>query len=403
MKIIKGIKVMLLPNNKQNTKLFQYAGAKRFAYNWALAKEKEYYNLTGKFTSDNDLRKEFTQLKQTKEYEWLNDISNNVTKQAIKDCCIAYKRFFDGKAKFPKFKGRKNSPPKFYQDNIKIQFTGTHVKFEGFSKSKKKNRQRINWVKLAEKNRVPFGDDVKYINPRISFDGLHWWISVGIEYPDNTDIPINQGIGIDLGIKDLAICSDIDKPYKNINKTKKVKKLEKKKKRLQKQVSRKYDKLKHDKVYKKYERPKKTNNIIKLEEVIKRTQHKLNGIRDNYIHQTTTEIIKRKPSYISIEDLNISGMMKNKHLAKAVQQQSLYEFSRQLKCKGLWNNIEIRIVDKWYPSSKTCHTCGYINKTLNLNDRQWVCKECGEIVNRDYNASLNLRDTEEYKVYKSIA
>ena len=169
---------MLIPNNKQNTRLFQYAGTKRFAYNWALARENENYKNGGKFISDNDLRKEFTQLKKLEEYQWLNTVSNNVTKQAIKDCCIAFKRFFNGLSERPKFKAKKHSDPKFYQDNIKIQFTETHVKFEGLAISTKKNKQKLNWIRLAEHNRIPFGKDIKYINPRCSFDGLNWWISV---------------------------------------------------------------------------------------------------------------------------------------------------------------------------------------------------------------------------------
>jgi len=394
-KLIKGIKVMLVPNNKQNTLMFQNAGVKRWAFNWALGREKENYANGGKFISDNDLRKELTQLKQTKEFSWLNNVSNNVPKQAVKDACIAYQRFFKGQAKFPKFKTRKKSPPKFYQDNIKIQFTSTHVKFEGFAKSKKANKQKLNWVRLAEHNRIPFGKDVKYINPRVSFDGLNWFISVGIEYPDNVETPLNEGIGIDLGIKDLAICSD-EKTYGNINKNKKMKRLEKQKKRLQRQVSKKYEDNRDGLKY------IKTKNIIKLELKIKSVQHKLNGTRDNYLHQTTSEIVGREPSHITIEDLNIQGMMKNRNLSKAIQQQSLYEFGRQLKYKGLWNHIEIRIADRWYPSSKTCHDCGKVNKLLNLNDREWVCTGCGSILDRDYNASLNLRDTNNYKIFKVV-
>jgi len=395
--MIKGIKVMLMPNNKQNTKMFQNTGAARWAYNWALAKQQENYKNGGKFISDNDLRKELTQLKKIEEYKWLNNTSNNVPKQAIKDVCIAYQRFFKGQSKFPKFKSKKKSPPKFYQDNIKIQFSETHVKFEGFSRTKKQNKQKLNWVRLAEHNKIPFGKDVNYINPRVSHDGLNWWISVGIEYEDNVALPTNQSIGIDLGIKDLAICSD-GIIYKNINKTKKIKKLEKRKKRLQRQVSRKYDNLKENKVFTKGEKPIKTKNIIKLEYAIKTIQQKLNGIRDNYTHQTTSEIIKREPSSISIEDLNVSSMMKNKHLSKSIQQQSFYEFRRQLSYKSSWNNIELRVIDRWYPSSKTCHECGYIKKDLNLSDREWICPNCRIVLDRDLNASLNIRDCQKYKI-----
>lgn len=382
---------MLLPNNKQTTLLFQYAGAKRFAYNWALGREKENYESNGKFIFDNDLRKEFTQLKKSEEFHWLNDVSNNVTKQAIKDACIAYGRFFKKQAKFPKFKSRKKSTPSFYQDNVKIDFTSTHVKMEGFSKSKKQNKQTLNWIKLAEKERIPYGENVKYINPRFSFDGLHWFVSVGIQYDDIVKTPLNDGIGIDLGIKDLAICSD-SISYGNINKTKKMQKLEKKKKRLQRQVSRKYEMNKNG------EKFVKTKNIIKLEKRIRQSQSKINGTRKNYIHQTTSEIIKREPSFITLEDLNISGMMKNKHLSKAIQQQSLYEFKRQILYKANWNGIEVRTVDRWYPSSKTCHDCGYVNKQLELKDREWTCPCCKSLIDRDYNASLNLRDADTYKV-----
>ena len=163
---------MLLPNNKQQTKLFQYANTARFAYNWALAREQENYKNNKKFISDNELRKEFTQLKKMSRYAWLNRISNNVTKQAIKDACNAYKRFFKGYARFPKFKSRKYSKPAFYQDNIKIQFTDTHVKIEGFAISKKKNKQKLNWIRLAERGRIPINH--KYINPRIKYDGINW-------------------------------------------------------------------------------------------------------------------------------------------------------------------------------------------------------------------------------------
>lgn len=237
---------MLIPNNRQRSKLFQYANTARFAYNWALAKEQENYKNGGKFLSDVDLRKEFTKMKQTQEYIWLNTISNNVTKQAIKDACDAYKKFFKGLAKFPKFKSRKKTTPSFYQDNVKIQFSDTHVKVEGFATSKKKNKQKLNWIRLAEHNRIP--TNCKYSNPRIKFDGLNWWITVGVEYPDSITTPQNEGVGIDLGIKDLVICSDGNK-HKNINKHHEIKQLEKKKRRLQRSISRSYEKNKKGKEY----------------------------------------------------------------------------------------------------------------------------------------------------------
>ena len=225
--MIKSLKVRLNPNNKQLTKLFQYANCARFAYNWAISREQENYKQRGKFLSDCELRKEFTQLKKLPEYKWLNEVSNDVTKQAIKDACNAYKRFFKGQCKHPKFKSRRRSTPSFYQDNINnIQFSDTHVKVGKFSMSRKRNKQKLNWIKLCEKGRIP--TNCKYTNPRFTYDGLYWYVSVGIEVDDNTTLPSNEGIGIDLGIKDLAVCSD-GNTYKNINKTQKIKKLEKKK------------------------------------------------------------------------------------------------------------------------------------------------------------------------------
>jgi putative transposase len=373
---------MLLPNNKQQTKLFQYANTARFTYNWTIAREQENYKSGGKFISDNDLRKEFTQLKKEGDYQWLNKVSNNVTKQAIKDACNTYKRFFKGQCKYPKFKSKRKSTPSFYQDNVKIQFSETHVKMEGFSESKKQNKQKLNWIKLAEKNRIPM--DSKYSNPRITYDGLNWWISVGIEYEDSTTIPSGQGIGIDLGVKDLAICSDEEEPYKNINKTNKVKKIKKKQRRLQRKVSRKYLKNKKGECY------CKTSNIIKSEKKLLKVNKRLTNIRHNHIHQTTSEIVNRKPMFIVLEDLAVMNMMKNKHLSKAIQEQCLYEFYRQIQYKSSWNNIQFIEADRYFPSSKLCSCCGAIKKDLKLSDRIYTC-DCGNVIDRDYQAALNLK------------
>lgn len=383
---------MLIPNNKQKSKLFQCANTARFAYNWALAREQENYKNGGKFLSDCELRKEFTQLKKTEEYFWLNNISCNVTKQAIKDASNSYKNFFKGTAKFPKFKSKRKSTPSFYQDSVKIHFSETCVKVEGFAVSKKRNKQKLNWIRLAEHNRIP--TDCKYYNPRIKFDGLNWWITVGVEYPDSTNIPNSEGIGIDLGIKDLAICSDKYK-YQNINKSQKVKQLEKKKRRLQRSISRKYLKNKKGDSY------CKTSNIIKSEKKLLKINHKLTNIRKNYLHQVTSEIIKREPSFICLEDLNVKGMMKNRHLSKAIQQQKFYEFRRQIEYKSKWNNVTVIIADRFFPSSKLCTCCGKIKKDLKLSDRVYKC-ECGNVIDRDYQASLNLKKYGENVLNQSI-
>ena len=379
-KMYKSVKVMLVPNNKQKTKLFQYANTARFAYNWANEQQETNYKNGGKFISDGDLRKKFTQLKKQDDFAWLNNISNNVTKQAIKDLCDAYKKFFKGKSKHPKYKSRKNTQPSFYQDGVKIRFTDTHVKLEGFASSKKKNRQSINWVRLAEKGRIPLCDS--YSNPRITYDGLNWWISVGIEVkPEEKNS--SDGMGIDLGIKDLAICSD-GVTYKNINKTIKVKKLEKRKRRLQRSVSRRYEKNKKGGSY------CKTRNIIKVEKSLLKVNRRLTGIRHNYLHQTTTEIVKREPSFIVMECLNVRGMMKNHHLSKSIQQQGFRQFRTMIEYKSVWKGIKVIIADRFFPSSKLCSCCGTVKKDLKLSDRVYKCS-CGNVIDRDYQASLNLK------------
>ena len=390
--MIKSIKIRLYPNNKQITKLFQYAGCARFAYNWAIAKEQENYKQKNKFLSDNELRKEFTKLKKLPEYRWLNEVSNNVTKQAIKDACNTYKKFFKGRCKYPKFKSKKHSTPSFYQDTGKIQFTDTHVKVEGFSMSKRRNKQKLNWIRLCEKERILM--NCKYLNPRFTYDGLYWYVSIGIGVDDNNNLPSNDGVGIDLGIKNLAVCSD-GNTYKNINKTQKVRKIEKKKRRLQRSISRRYEKNKKGGSY------QKTSNIIKREKELLKVIKRLTNIRQNCLHQTTSEIIKRKPSFICMEDLNVSGMMKNKHLSKAVQQQCFYEFRKQIEYKSNWNNISVIMADRFFPSSKLCSCCGNIKKDLKLSDRIYKC-ECGNIIDRDFQASLNLKQYGENVLKQSV-
>ena len=370
---------MLHPNNKQRTKMLQCSGVSRFAYNWALNRQQENYKNGGKFISAFDLQKEFVQLKKTPEYDWLNNHSKVIPEMAIIEACNAYKNFFSGKSGFPKFKSKKKSKPSFYVHGGKIEFTDTHVKLMKLSDSTRKNRRRLNWVKLAETGRIP--TNCKYSNPRVTFDGINFWISVSIEVEESNEIPTNEGIGIDLGVKDLAICSD-GITYRNINKTKEVKRLEKKKRRLQRKLSKKYITNKH----------KKTKNILKLEKELLKLNHMLRNIRHNYTHQVTSEIVNRKPMFISLEELNVSGMMKNQHLAKAIQEQSFYSFKTILSYKAEWNNIKIVEVPMFYPSSKTCSVCGSVKSDLKLSDRVFICPECGNKMGRDFNASINLKN-----------
>ena len=290
-------KVRLYPSEIQEQKLWQSVGTARFIYNWTLARQEENYKNGGKFISDGVLRKELTVLKKS-ELNWLSEVSNNVTKQAVKDACNAYKRFFTGLSDKPRFKTKKRSKKSFYNDNVKLKVKD----------NKLVNIEKVGWIKINEQ--LPIG--VKYSNPRISYDNKYWYLSVGIEQEEVKEELTNVSLGIDLGIKDLAICSD-GTVYKNINKTYTVRKIEKRLKRLQKQVSRKYEKNKKGKEY------VKTKNIIKLEKQIQQVYRRLANIRSNYLHKTTTSIVKTKPYRVVIEDLNVKGMMKNKHLSDAIR------------------------------------------------------------------------------------
>ena len=364
-------KVRLYPTKEQEQKLWQSVGTARFIYNYTLAKQEENYKNSGKFISDGTIRKELTQLKKS-ELTWLNEVSNNVAKQAVKDACNAYKRFFKGLANKPKFKSRKKSKPSFYNDTSKLKV-----------KEKKVLIEKVGWIKTNEQ--IP--RDVKYNNPRITYDNKYWYLSVGVEVDKKEEELTDISLGIDLGLKDLAVCSD-GKIFKNINKTKEVKKLEKRLK--QKQISRKYEMNKIKKEGGGSCQFIKTKNIEKLEETTKLIHRKLVNIRNNYLHQVTTSIVKTKPYRIVIEDLNVSGMMKNKHLSDSVRKQCFYKFRQYMTYKTELNGIELIVADRFYPSSKTCSICGSIKHDLKLKDRIYKCPHCGAIIDRDYNASLNL-------------
>jgi len=388
--MIKTYRVMLLPNNKQRTKLFECAGVARWAYNFALEQEQINYRNNGKFLNDRDLRKKLTRFKQTEEYKWLNNYSNNITKQAIKDACVAFKNFFEGRTKFPKFKNKKRSKQSFYQDTDKILVTETHVKLEKLTTSKKKNKQKLNWIKLAETNRIPIGKNIKYTNPRIIFDGLNWWLNIGVEVNKIKNDSYTEGIGIDLGVKDLAVVSTGQK-FKNINKSTKVKKLEKRLKRLQRKLSKKYE-LNKIQIEGGEFRYRKTQNIKKLEFLVLKTRRGLKNTRHNYIHQITTSLVRTKPEYVVMESLNTCGMLKNRKLSKSIQEQLFHEFKRQMEYKCAWNGIKFILADRFYPSSKTCSNCGNIKDSLSLSERVFTCDECGYKIDRDLNASINLKN-----------
>ena len=366
-------KVRLYPTEVQEQKLWQSVGTARFIYNWTIARQEENYKNGGKFISDNDLRKEITQLKKS-ELQWLKEVSNNVAKQAVKDACDSYKRFFKGLADKPRFKSRRKSKPSFYNDNCKLKVKDKSVLIE-----------KVGWVNIKPYS-IPL--DVKYSNPHISFDGKYWYISVGVERELSKVKLTDESIGIDVGVKYLAICSN-GMTFKNINKTKEVKRLKKVLKRKQRKVSSKYDINKIKKGGENRCQFKKTNNIIKLEKEIRLLHRRLTNIRSNHIHQATNKIVKIKPSRVVMETLNIKGMMKNRHLSKAIAEQCLYEFKRQIQYKCKKYGIEFVEADKWFPSSKTCSCCGAIKKDLKLKDRVYQCS-CGLKIDRDLNASINL-------------
>ena len=364
---MKTLKVRLKPTEEQTVKMLKSSGTHRFIYNWTLVRQQENYKSGNKFLTDGVLRKEITQLKKTNEYEWLSEVSNDVAKQAVKDACNAYKRFFKGYNKHPKFKSKKKSRPSFYNDTFKLRVDENSVMLS-----------KIGWVKTSEQ--LPI--NVKYYNPRITFDGKYWYISVSVKL-ENKICKLNDiSLGVDLGIKDLAICSD-KKRFKNINKSNSIKKKEKRLCRLQRKVSRKYQMNKKGGTF------VKTCNIIKIEKEICLLQRTLSNIRRNHLHQTTTSIVKTKPRRIVIEDLNVGGMMKNKYLAKSIHEQGFYEFRRQLTYKCEWYGIELVVADRYYPSSKICNSCGNIKKDLKLSDRIYSC-ECGYTTDRDLNAAMNL-------------
>lgn len=338
----------------------------RFVYNWVLQREKENYEQGNKFLSAYTLKKELTELK--KEYEWMNEISRATLSQSVFDAEKAYRTFFKNKKGYPKFKTRK-SKRTFYSRYDKIKVTSSHIQLE-----------KIGKVKLSERDRIPV--NVKYSNPRITFDGLHWYISLGVEVKEQQN-NTEQPLGIDLGIKELAVVSD-GTVVPNINKSKKMKKLENHKKRQQRKVSKKYIKNKGG------ESVRKTNNIKKLEKKILKISRRITNIRKDSINKFTTKIVRTKPSKVVIEDLNVSGMMKNRKLSKAIQGQCFREIRRQLEYKCELNSIELVVANRWYPSSKTCSRCGFIKPKLSLSEREFNCECCKYSIDRDLNASINL-------------
>ena len=322
-------------------------------------------------------------LSQHEELSWIKEVSSKSVKQSITNAYGAYQRFFKKQSKFPKFKKKGKS-------DVKMYFVKKDAKAIIYCERHRIKIPTLGWVRLKEKGYIPITKSGLVIRSgTVSEKAGRYYVSVLVDVPQKeVEKPTNQGIGIDLGVKDLAICSN-KQVFENINKNTEVKRLEKKLKREQRSLSRMYENKKKGESAQK--------NIQKQKRKVQRIYHRLNSIRTDYINKTIAEIVKTKPSYITIEDLNVSGMMKNRHLSKAISQQKLYEFRTKLTNKCHQNNIELRIVDRWYPSSKICHCCGDVKKNLKLSDRTYICT-CGYIADRDYNASLNLRDCKDYKI-----
>lgn len=368
--MIKYIKIRLKPTKEQEVLMLKTIGCSRFAYNWALNRWNEIYN-QGSKPSKISIRTEFNNtIKKMPEYQWLNEVSYKAIAQAFENLEDAFNRFFKGNANHPKVKTKKKSRKSFYVRYDYLKFKDGKVHFEKIGKIEYTTNYNIPILK-------------KYINPYCSFDGRYWYLTLGYKVNENQVELTPLSIGIDLGVKDLAICSNGLK-FKNINKTSKVRKIKKRIRRLQRQVSRKYLNNKQE------DRFIKTQNIIKSEKKINLLYRKLTNIRENHIHQATNKIVKLNPHRIVMEDLNISGMMKNKHLSMAIQEQKFHEFIRQIKYKSEIIGCEFIQVGRFYPSSKMCSCCGNIKKDLKLSDRTYRCEVCGIVIDRDENASINL-------------
>ena len=364
-------KIRLFPTKEQEYLFWKFSDIARFTYNECLGYKISEYKENNYNCKLQDLIDHIKDLKYTEDYKWIREAPEAVTKQAIKNLMKAYDNFFrSGNKGFPKFKKKSLTRPSFYQRTDKVYMTdSTHIKLTGIKEP----------VRVREHEMI-----YSFKNPYISYDGKYWYFSYSYELEGLEKSKSNKVVGIDLGVSKLAVTSD-GKEYKNINKTKRVKQLEKRKKRLQRQVSRKYEDNRRGTQY------VKTNNIKKLEQKVRLLDRKLKNIRDTYIHTITMDLVRTKPRVIVIEDLNVRGMLKNRHLSKAVQQQCFYKFREYLTYKCKFYGVELIVADRYYPSSKRCSCCGSIKKFLSLSTRTYICDECEMVKDRDRNASDNLR------------
>ena len=382
--MLKSFRTEIYPTPEQKVKINKIIGTCRYIYNFYLSHNKALHDQGEAFMSGKTfsvwLNNEY--IPDNPDKAWIKEVYSKAVKKSIEDGCLAFTRFFKHQSGFPKFKKKGKSDVKMYfvKNNPKDCICERHrIKIPA-----------LGWVRLKEKGYIPTTKDGwKIKSGTVSMKADRYYVSVVVEIPDTKPFcDSGEGIGIDLGLKDFAIVSN-GKTYKNINKSAKLKKLEKQLRRAQRCLSRKYENLKKGESTQK--------NIQKQRLKVQKLYQRIDNIRTDYMNKTIAEIVKTKPSYITIEDLNVKGMMKNRHLSKAVASQKFYEFRTKLKNKCDENGIELRVVDRWYPSSKLCHCCGAIKKDLKLSDRIYRCN-CGYIADRDYNASLNLRDAKTYKI-----
>ena len=383
--MLKSFKTEINPTREQKSRINRTIGTCRYVYNFYLAYNKELHDNGEKFMTGKRfsvwLNNEY--IPNHPDKAWIKDAYSKAVKKSIEDGCTAFTRFFKHQSAFPNFKKKGRS-------DVKMYFVKNNPKDCACERHRIKI-PTLGWVRLKEKGYIPTTKDGwKIKSGTVSIKADRYYVSVLVEIPDPQAVNNrNDGIGIDLGVKDFAILSN-GKTYKNINRSARLKKLEKQLRREQRCLSRKYDNLKKGEVTQRA-------NIQKQKLKVQKLHHKIDNIRTDYINKIIAEIVKTKPSYITIEDLNVSGMMKNRHLSKAVASQKFYEFRSRLKAKCDANGIELRVVDRFYPSSKLCHCCGRIKKDLKISDRIYRCA-CGYVEDRDFNASLNLRDAVTYEV-----
>ena len=383
--MLKSFKTEINPTEEQKARIRRTIGICRYVYNFYLGHNKALHDNGEKFMTGKSfslwLNNEY--IPNNPDKTWIREVYSKAVKKSIEDGCTAFTRFFKHQSDFPKFKKKGKS-------DVKMYFVRNNPKDCQCERHRLKI-PTLGWVRIKEKGYIPTTKDGYMIRSgTVSVKAGRFYVSVLVEIPDiNIDNNSNEGIGIDLGLKDFAIVSN-GKTYRNINKSAGLKKLEKQLIREQRSLSRKYENLK------KGESTQRAN-IQKQKLKVQKLHHKMDNIRTDHINKTIAEIVKTKPSYITIEDLNVKGMMKNRCLSKAVASQKFYEFRARLKAKCDENGIELRIVDRFYPSSKTCHHCGSVKKNLKLSDRIYRC-ECGYVADRDFNAALNLKDAKTYKI-----